>query len=74
MHGIILPDRITRLQNVQDLTLGWIKRHIPLSLPLLKHLIHSEASLSHLDPALLNKLQCNLRINKPVIEHFLAGR
>ena len=38
-----------------------------------EHSNHSEASLSHLDPALLNKLQCHLQINGPVIEHF-SGR
>ena len=25
MHGIIVPDRVTRPRNMQDLTLGWIK-------------------------------------------------
>ena len=30
VHGIIVPDRVTRSRNVQDLTLGWIKLHIPL--------------------------------------------
>ena len=36
MHGIIVPDRLTRSCNVNDLKLGWIKLHIPLFLPLLK--------------------------------------
>ena len=37
------------------------------------HSNRPETSLSHLDPALLIKLQCHLRKNEPVIEHFLTG-
>ena len=74
MHGIIVPDRATRSRKVQDLTLGWIKLHIQFfSTTLEGHSNRSEGSLSHLDSALSNKLQCRLRINEPVIEHFLAG-
>lgn len=34
MHGIVMPDVVTRSGYVQDLALGWIKRHIPF----LKHI------------------------------------
>ena len=36
MHGIIVPDKVTRSRNGQDMTLGWIKLRIPLFLQLLK--------------------------------------
>ena len=59
---------------MQDLALGWIELHITF-LPIPEgHSNHFEASPSHLDHALSNKLQCHLQINEPVIEHFLAGR
>ena len=69
MHGVFVPDRAMRSGYMQDLTLGWIKLHVPLFLPLLKQ-IQIILKLFRV----VRALQCHLQTNRPVTVSFPAGR